>query len=75
MTCENWQPIFEDLVRGTKEGHFDYLEGDCPLEDTVDHICNETRFSVIQNFRCECGSRVEWGVCIRGTPLLKVHKH
>lgn len=74
MTYENWSIVFDELVKETEEGAFEYIEGDCPLQETKEHITNETRFAIIQNFRCECGNRIEWGVCIRGTPILRIHK-
>lgn len=73
MTDENWSAIFDELVQEVGGGTMTYLGGDCPLDETKRHIMNETKFAIIHNFGCECGTRVEWGVCIRGKPLLRLH--
>ena len=73
MTHENWAEVLDELVSGTKSNALTYLGGTSPLDETKDHIRTETRYSVIQNFRCSCGTRIEWGVCIRGTPMLRLH--
>lgn len=65
--------IFDQLMQELRAKNVSYLKGDCPLDDTIDHISNETRFAIIQNFLCTCGTRIEWGVCIRGEPLLRLH--
>lgn len=73
MTCDDWDSTLDDLLADMDAGVVRHISGDCTLEETKDHIYNETRFSVIHNFRCACGTRIEWGVCIRGTPLLRLH--
>lgn len=74
MTYKNWDRILDELVSDIDSKKLSYLEGDCPLEETKAHIINETKYAVRQNFRCHCGTRIEWGVCIRGTPILRLHK-
>lgn len=74
MTYENWDSILDELIADTENNTLTYIGGDCHLSETKEHIINETRFAVIQNFKCKCGTRIEWGVCIRGTPLLRLHK-
>ncbi len=74
ITHENWCAIFNELLLATSKGPLVYLSGDCPLSETKEHISNETKYFVRQNFMCTCGSRIEWGVCIRGTPFLRVRK-
>ena len=74
MTHSNWSLVFDQLLYGLRGENVSYLNGDCPLDETIDHISNETRFAIIQNFLCACGVRIEWGVCIRGTPLLRLHE-
>lgn len=74
MTYSNWSQVFDRLLQDLRANNLIYLDGDCPLHETIDHISNETRFAIIQNFLCACGTRIEWGVCIRGTPLLRLHE-
>lgn len=73
MTHTNWSLIFDQLLSDLREKRVSHLDGDCPLEETINHISNETKFAIIQNFLCTCGTRIEWGVCIRGEPLLRLH--
>ncbi|QIF01286.1 hypothetical protein [Roseimicrobium sp. ORNL1] len=72
MTDSNWEWIFDQLLHDLREQRVSHLDGDCSLEETIGHIYNETRFSVIQNFLCTCGTSIKWGVCIRGAPILRL---
>jgi hypothetical protein len=74
MTFENRARIFDALVADSESASVTYLGGDCPLDETKRHIADETMFAIIHHFRCGCGTRIEWGVCIRGAPLLRVHE-
>jgi hypothetical protein len=74
MTYENWDRILDALAADSESGLVTYQGGDCPLDETKGHITDETMFAIIHQFRCGCGTRVEWGVCIRGAPLLRVHE-
>ncbi len=73
MTHENWENIIDNLHQLVIDSKLKHLNGDCSLKDTKKHIRDETMFSVIHNFRCSCGNRIEWGICIRGTPILQLH--
>jgi hypothetical protein len=72
MTVGNCLDIFYDLKRDVESGNIVHLLGDCPLGDVDRHIRDETMFIVTQDFRCSCGRKIRWGVCVRGAPMLTV---
>lgn len=74
ITHSNWELIFDQLLDDLREKSVSYLDGDCPLEETIGHISRETRYAIVQNFLCTCGTRIKWGVCIRGAPILRLHE-
>lgn len=48
-------------------GKFEFIAGDCPLEDIEEHFYNEDLYTIMHYFKCECGKFYRAGACIRST--------
>lgn len=68
----NYMPVLMLLREIEKQKRIQMVAGDCPIEDTLAHIENETHYTIRHYFFCEeCEQFFLIGACIRGAPVYK----
>lgn len=72
LTLEDYFEKMNLWRQYVKENLFNFIGGDCSLENFEEEISKEEKYSYYHYFVCNCGKIIKSGVCIRSSiPILQ----